>query len=154
MLVDNLGFRGRHDTPWKQPNSFTLLFKEKKEQIEHSGRITFVDFHHPSSIRDAKIAASERVKSGVTEEQLWLQINEPTEKDKGKYTLDLFDGQDGVKRVFDLSGQGERSQTYGNLGSINPDSTCNILTSIIMRCLFLPLQHGKTLLRNSRGSST
>lgn len=58
------------------------------------------------SSRDAKIAASERVKSGVTGEQLWLQINEPTEKDKGKYTMDIFDGKDGVKRVFDLSGQG------------------------------------------------
>ncbi|KAK7945029.1 hypothetical protein WMY93_000757 [Mugilogobius chulae] len=55
--------------------------------------------------KDTKIAASERVKSGVTGEQLWLQINEPTEKDKGKYTMDIFDGKDGVKRVFDLSGQ-------------------------------------------------
>lgn len=55
--------------------------------------------------KDAKIAASERVKSGVTGEQLWLHINEPTEKDKGKYTMDIFDGKDGVKRVFDLSGQ-------------------------------------------------
>lgn len=60
-----------------------------------------------SSIRDAKIAASERVKSGVTGEQLWLKINEPTEKDKGKYTMDIFDGKDGVKRVFDLTGKGE-----------------------------------------------
>uniref|UniRef100_A0A674N6H1 Myomesin 1a (skelemin) n=1 Tax=Takifugu rubripes TaxID=31033 RepID=A0A674N6H1_TAKRU len=63
------------------------------------------DCRHPSSIRDAKIAASERVKSGVTDERLWLQINEPTEKDKGKYTIDLFDGKDGIRRVFDLSGQ-------------------------------------------------
>ncbi|XP_056248188.1 myomesin 1a (skelemin) isoform X2 [Seriola aureovittata] len=55
--------------------------------------------------KDGKIAASERVKSGVTGEQLWLKINEPTEKDKGKYTMDIFDGKDGVKRVFDLSGQ-------------------------------------------------
>uniref|UniRef100_A0A3B3UQS6 Myomesin 1a (skelemin) n=1 Tax=Poecilia latipinna TaxID=48699 RepID=A0A3B3UQS6_9TELE len=55
--------------------------------------------------RDAKIAASERVKSGVTGEQLWLKINEPTEKDKGKYTMDIFDGKDGVKRVLDLSWQ-------------------------------------------------
>lgn len=55
--------------------------------------------------KDAKIAASERVKSGVTGEQLWLKINEPTEKDKGKYTMDIFDGKDGVKRVFDLTGQ-------------------------------------------------
>ncbi|XP_007548595.1 myomesin 1a (skelemin) isoform X1 [Poecilia formosa] len=55
--------------------------------------------------KDAKIAASERVKSGVTGEQLWLKINEPTEKDKGKYTMDIFDGKDGVKRVLDLSGK-------------------------------------------------
>lgn len=61
----------------------------------------------PLFFRDSKIAASERVKSGVTGEQLWLKINEPTEKDKGKYTMDIFDGKDGVKRVFDLSGQGE-----------------------------------------------
>ncbi|XP_028282847.1 myomesin 1a (skelemin) isoform X2 [Parambassis ranga] len=56
-------------------------------------------------LKDAKIAASERVKSGVTGEQLWLNINEPTEKDKGKYTIDIFDGKDGVKRVFELTGK-------------------------------------------------
>ncbi|XP_034065511.1 myomesin 1a (skelemin) isoform X2 [Gymnodraco acuticeps] len=55
--------------------------------------------------KDAKIAVSERVKSGVTGEELWLKINEPTEKDKGKYTMDIFDGKDGVKRIFDLSGK-------------------------------------------------
>ncbi|KAM9322496.1 myomesin 1a (skelemin) [Pholidichthys leucotaenia] len=55
--------------------------------------------------KDGKIAASERVKSGVTGEQLWLKINEPTEKDKGKYTMDIFDGKDSVKRVFELSGK-------------------------------------------------
>ncbi|KAG7229011.1 hypothetical protein INR49_013244 [Caranx melampygus] len=63
---------------------------------------------------DAKIAASERVKAGVTGEQLWLKINEPTEKDKGKYTMDIFDGKDGVKRVFDLSGQ-DRARVVGGL---------------------------------------
>uniref|UniRef100_A0A1A8I2E1 Myomesin 1a (Skelemin) n=1 Tax=Nothobranchius kuhntae TaxID=321403 RepID=A0A1A8I2E1_NOTKU len=46
-----------------------------------------------------------RVKSGVTGEQLWLKINEPTEKDKGKYTMDIFDGKDGVKRVLELGGK-------------------------------------------------
>uniref|UniRef100_A0AAX7TP27 Myomesin 1a (skelemin) n=1 Tax=Astatotilapia calliptera TaxID=8154 RepID=A0AAX7TP27_ASTCA len=56
--------------------------------------------------KDGKIAASERVKSGVTGDQLWLKINEPTEKDKGKYSMDIFDGKDGVKRAFDLTGQG------------------------------------------------
>lgn len=52
------------------------------------------------------MAASERVKSGVTGDRLWLNINEPTEKDKGKYTMNIFDGKDGVKRVFELCGQG------------------------------------------------
>ncbi|XP_034038782.1 myomesin 1a (skelemin) [Thalassophryne amazonica] len=55
--------------------------------------------------KEAKISASERVKSGVTGEKLWLQINEPTDKDKGKYTMDIFDGKGSVKRTFDLTGQ-------------------------------------------------
>uniref|UniRef100_A0A3B4YWB3 Myomesin-1-like n=1 Tax=Stegastes partitus TaxID=144197 RepID=A0A3B4YWB3_9TELE len=67
--------------------------------------------------KDGKIAASERVKSGVTGEQLWLKINEPTEKDKGKYTMDIFDGKDGVKRVFDLSGK-DRARVVGGLPDV------------------------------------
>ncbi|XP_026168875.1 myomesin 1a (skelemin) isoform X2 [Mastacembelus armatus] len=55
--------------------------------------------------KEAKIAASERVKAGVTGEQLWLKINEPTEKDKGRYTMDIFDGKGSVKRFVDLIGQ-------------------------------------------------
>ncbi|XP_017266485.1 myomesin 1a (skelemin) isoform X2 [Kryptolebias marmoratus] len=55
--------------------------------------------------KDAKIAASERVKSGVTGEQLWLKINEPTEKDKGKYTMNIFEGNNGAKRVLELTGK-------------------------------------------------
>ncbi|XP_061151134.1 myomesin 1a (skelemin) isoform X1 [Syngnathus typhle] len=66
-------------------------------------------YHEEQSInwlhKDAKITASERVKAGVTGEQLWLKINEPTEKDKGRYAVNLFDGKDGVKRMFELSGQ-------------------------------------------------
>ncbi|TRY92346.1 hypothetical protein DNTS_013310 [Danionella cerebrum] len=55
--------------------------------------------------KESKISHSDRVQCGVTGEQLWLKINEPTEKDKGKYALDVFDGKAGVKRVLDLSGQ-------------------------------------------------
>ncbi|KAJ8378855.1 hypothetical protein AAFF_G00233570 [Aldrovandia affinis] len=55
--------------------------------------------------KDAKISHSDRVQSGVTEEDLWLKINEPTEKDKGKYGIDIFDGKAGVKRIYDLTGQ-------------------------------------------------
>uniref|UniRef100_A0A8C1DC73 Myomesin 1a (skelemin) n=1 Tax=Cyprinus carpio carpio TaxID=630221 RepID=A0A8C1DC73_CYPCA len=55
--------------------------------------------------KESKISHSDRVQCGVTGEQLWLKINEPTEKDKGKYAIDIFNGQGSVKRVLDLSGQ-------------------------------------------------
>ncbi|KAL4838734.1 hypothetical protein H8958_011536 [Nasalis larvatus] len=48
---------------------------------------------------------SDRVKTGVTGEQIWLQINEPTPNDKGKYIMELFDGKTGHQKTVDLSGQ-------------------------------------------------
>ncbi|KAM6218324.1 myomesin-1 isoform 2-T2 [Rhynchocyon petersi] len=51
------------------------------------------------------IKYTDRVKSGVTGEQIWLQINEPTPNDKGKYIMELFDGQTGHQKTVDLSGQ-------------------------------------------------
>uniref|UniRef100_A0A8B9LM88 Myomesin 1a (skelemin) n=1 Tax=Astyanax mexicanus TaxID=7994 RepID=A0A8B9LM88_ASTMX len=59
--------------------------------------------------RESKISHSDRVQCGVTGEQLWLKIKEPTDKDKGKYAIDIFDGSAGVKRVLDLSGKGKVS---------------------------------------------
>ncbi|XP_066537740.1 myomesin 1a (skelemin) [Hoplias malabaricus] len=55
--------------------------------------------------KDSKISHSDRVQCGVTGEQLWLKIKEPTDKDKGKYAIDIFDGSAGVKRVLDLTGK-------------------------------------------------
>ncbi|XP_025978620.2 myomesin-1 isoform X2 [Dromaius novaehollandiae] len=54
---------------------------------------------------DAQIRFTDRVKTGVTGEQIWLQINEPTPQDKGRYTMELFDGKTGHKKTVDLSGQ-------------------------------------------------
>ncbi|XP_022407042.1 myomesin-1 isoform X1 [Delphinapterus leucas] len=51
------------------------------------------------------IKYTDRVKSGVTGEQIWLQINEPTPSDKGKYVMELFDGKTGHQKTVDLSGQ-------------------------------------------------
>ncbi|XP_065132547.1 myomesin 1a (skelemin) isoform X2 [Paramisgurnus dabryanus] len=89
-------------------NSSTEL---KVTSTEH-GIIVYSDVvHYLEDLRvgwlhkESKISQSERVKSGVTGEQLWLKINEPTEKDKGKYALDIFDGSGSVKRVLDLTGQ-------------------------------------------------
>lgn len=47
------------------------------------------------------------MQCGVTGEQLWLKINEPTDKDKGKYAIDIFAGEGSVRRVLDLAGQGK-----------------------------------------------
>lgn len=47
------------------------------------------------------------MRVGGSEEMAWLQICEPTEKDKGKYTFEIFDGKDNHHRSLDLSGQGK-----------------------------------------------
>ncbi|XP_018123405.1 M-protein, striated muscle isoform X2 [Xenopus laevis] len=54
---------------------------------------------------DAKIKYTDRVKTGVTGDMIWLQINEPTPNDKGKYVLEMFDGKTTHARDVDLSGQ-------------------------------------------------
>ncbi|XP_053324051.1 myomesin-1 isoform X2 [Spea bombifrons] len=54
---------------------------------------------------DSKIKYTDRVKTGVTGEMIWLQINEPTPNDKGKYLMELFDGKTTHTKDVDLSGQ-------------------------------------------------
>uniref|UniRef100_A0A8C8SKG0 Myomesin-1 n=1 Tax=Pelusios castaneus TaxID=367368 RepID=A0A8C8SKG0_9SAUR len=54
---------------------------------------------------DAKIKYTDRVKTGVTGEQIWLQINEPTPQDKGKYIMEIFDGKTTHTKKLDFSGQ-------------------------------------------------
>ncbi|XP_035507793.1 myomesin-1 isoform X4 [Morone saxatilis] len=55
--------------------------------------------------KDSAISFSDRIKSGVVGEQLWLQITEPTEKDTGKYAIEFNDGKGGLRRTVELSGQ-------------------------------------------------
>uniref|UniRef100_A0AAY5JX31 Myomesin 1b n=1 Tax=Esox lucius TaxID=8010 RepID=A0AAY5JX31_ESOLU len=62
-----------------------------------------VTWHH----KDSAIAFTDRIKSGVVGEQLWLQISEPTEKDKGKYAIEFFDGKGSLQRTVELAGQGK-----------------------------------------------
>uniref|UniRef100_A0A8C4Q4G4 Myomesin 1 n=1 Tax=Eptatretus burgeri TaxID=7764 RepID=A0A8C4Q4G4_EPTBU len=56
------------------------------------------------TFRNAKLASKDKVRSGIMSNQLWLQINDPTEKDKGKYALELFDGKETHMRELDLTG--------------------------------------------------
>uniref|UniRef100_A0A8C7G8D8 Myomesin 1 n=1 Tax=Oncorhynchus kisutch TaxID=8019 RepID=A0A8C7G8D8_ONCKI len=85
-----------------------------------------VTWHHKS------IAFTDRIKSGVVGEQLWLQITEPTEKDKGKYAIEFHDGKGGLKRTVELAGQ-DRARVAGGLPDVVTiqelkalNLTCNI----------------------------
>uniref|UniRef100_A0A7M4FGM1 Myomesin 3 n=1 Tax=Crocodylus porosus TaxID=8502 RepID=A0A7M4FGM1_CROPO len=55
--------------------------------------------------KDKRLESGERLKAGSTMDQIWLHILNPTDADKGKYTLELFDGKDSHKLSTDLSGQ-------------------------------------------------
>ncbi|TNN67662.1 Myomesin-3 [Liparis tanakae] len=55
--------------------------------------------------KEKKIGPEARTKPGSSMEKVWIDICNPTEKDKGKYTLEMFDGQETHKRHLDLSGQ-------------------------------------------------
>uniref|UniRef100_A0A663EBA5 Myomesin 2 n=1 Tax=Aquila chrysaetos chrysaetos TaxID=223781 RepID=A0A663EBA5_AQUCH len=57
------------------------------------------------SHRESKIPSGEKMKIGGGEDVAWLQIVEPTEKDKGNYTFEIFGDKESYKRTLDLSGQ-------------------------------------------------
>ncbi|KAJ8405028.1 hypothetical protein AAFF_G00329490 [Aldrovandia affinis] len=55
--------------------------------------------------KEKRINEEERTQVGSSIQKVWIEILGPTENDKGKYTLEMFDGQDTHKRTLDLSGQ-------------------------------------------------
>uniref|UniRef100_A0A8C4SPB9 Myomesin 2a n=1 Tax=Erpetoichthys calabaricus TaxID=27687 RepID=A0A8C4SPB9_ERPCA len=59
--------------------------------------------------KESKISSSEKMRVGGTAEMVWLQICEPTDREKGKYTIEILDGKQSYKRTIDLSGQGNLS---------------------------------------------
>ncbi|XP_076840855.1 myomesin 1a (skelemin) [Brachyhypopomus gauderio] len=89
-------------------NSATEL---KVESTEHGIILSTSVVHYCDELRvgwlhkDSKISYSDRVQCGVTGEKLWLKIKEPADKDKGKYSIDIFDGKANVKKVLDLTGK-------------------------------------------------
>jgi len=89
-------------------NSSTPL---KIQSTEEGIRLyTFVSYYNDAlnvswMHMDKAIAFTDRIKSGVVGEQLWLQITEPTDKDKGKYAIEFADGKGGLQRTVELAGQ-------------------------------------------------
>ncbi|KFW78187.1 Myomesin-3, partial [Manacus vitellinus] len=55
--------------------------------------------------KDKQLESRDRMKAGSTMNRIWLHILSPTDADKGKYTLELFDGNKSHKLSTDLSGQ-------------------------------------------------
>uniref|UniRef100_A0A8C2E8P5 Myomesin 3 n=1 Tax=Cyprinus carpio TaxID=7962 RepID=A0A8C2E8P5_CYPCA len=71
----------------------------------HSGSVCPLIVSFSRCDRDKRIDLEERSKPGSSMQKVWIEILGPTEKDKGKYTLEMFDGQETHKRSLDLSGQ-------------------------------------------------
>uniref|UniRef100_A0A8C6PDB3 Myomesin 3 n=1 Tax=Nothobranchius furzeri TaxID=105023 RepID=A0A8C6PDB3_NOTFU len=46
-----------------------------------------------------------RVKPGSSMQKVWIDVSNPSENDRGKYTLEMFDGKDTHKRYFELSAE-------------------------------------------------
>ncbi|KAM6994920.1 myomesin-3 isoform 1-T1 [Tautogolabrus adspersus] len=54
---------------------------------------------------ERRIDQEARMKPGSSMDKVWIEICNPTENDKGKYTLEMFDGEETHKRYLDLSAQ-------------------------------------------------
>ncbi|KAK7930063.1 hypothetical protein WMY93_006458 [Mugilogobius chulae] len=55
--------------------------------------------------KESKIASSEKMRIGGTAEMAWMQICDPSDKEKGHYSIEISDGVQTHTRSFDLSGQ-------------------------------------------------
>ncbi|XP_030637314.1 myomesin-3 [Chanos chanos] len=55
--------------------------------------------------KEKRIDQEARTKPGSSMQKVWIEIFNPTENDKGKYTLEMFDGKETHTRSLDLSGQ-------------------------------------------------
>uniref|UniRef100_A0A8C9W627 Myomesin 2a n=1 Tax=Scleropages formosus TaxID=113540 RepID=A0A8C9W627_SCLFO len=69
--------------------------------------------------KDSKISSSEKMRIGGTSEMAWMQICEPTDREKGHYTIEIIDAKKSHTRSFDLSGQGKyRGRVVGGLPDV------------------------------------
>uniref|UniRef100_A0AAY4BH32 Myomesin 3 n=1 Tax=Denticeps clupeoides TaxID=299321 RepID=A0AAY4BH32_9TELE len=71
----------------------------------HAASVIRSEISRLVSFRERRIDQDERTKPGSTMQKLWIEIFKPTENDKGKYILEMFDGVEAHKRSLDLSGQ-------------------------------------------------
>uniref|UniRef100_A0A3B3Z9K1 Uncharacterized protein n=1 Tax=Periophthalmus magnuspinnatus TaxID=409849 RepID=A0A3B3Z9K1_9GOBI len=91
----------------KAKNQFTLVFKSIFEKT-------------PALFpcRDKPIDQT-RTRPGYSTQKVWIDVFNPTEKDQGKYTLEMFDGKETHKRHLNLSGQGKGGHSTNLIISFN-----------------------------------
>lgn len=81
---------------------FCFFSKEDLKHMLESQKVYLCSF----PCREKRIDQESRTKPGSSMQKVWIEICNPTENDKGKYTLEMFDGKETHKRYLDLSGQG------------------------------------------------
>lgn len=74
------------------------------------------------------------MRIGGTAEMAWMQICDPSDKEKGHYSMEISDGVKTHTRTFDLSGQGKNLHLCHHLFSLQFFSFAVIVLFI---CLFI-----------------
>uniref|UniRef100_A0A3P8S1G7 Myomesin 3 n=1 Tax=Amphiprion percula TaxID=161767 RepID=A0A3P8S1G7_AMPPE len=103
-------------------NQFTLVFVDQSKYFIHlPQRPYFQEFlswsinedceliikcKYICAPREKRIDQEGRARPGSSMQNVWIEILNPTESDKGKYTLEMFDGKETHKLFLDLSEKG------------------------------------------------
>uniref|UniRef100_A0A8D3BWE4 Myomesin 2a n=1 Tax=Scophthalmus maximus TaxID=52904 RepID=A0A8D3BWE4_SCOMX len=79
--------------------------------------------------KETKIASSEKMRIGGTAEMAWMQICDPSDKEKGHYSIEICDGEKTHARTFDLSGQGADTESIFTTSSRSDSARCCCVSS-------------------------
>uniref|UniRef100_A0A3Q4GHK3 Myomesin 2 n=1 Tax=Neolamprologus brichardi TaxID=32507 RepID=A0A3Q4GHK3_NEOBR len=71
---------------------------------------------------ETKLSHTDKIVIGGTPTMATMEVVEPVEKDKGKYSIVITDPENSHKRTLDLSGDGQYFQYFSSLISFPPES--------------------------------
>uniref|UniRef100_A0A3Q3JBP2 Uncharacterized protein n=1 Tax=Monopterus albus TaxID=43700 RepID=A0A3Q3JBP2_MONAL len=90
-------------------SQFTLVFVDQKAGSYRA----VVSDRRGEDVSTLELLNDARTRPGSSMQRVWIEIFNPTENDKGKYTLEMYDGKETHKRYLDLSGQERAKVTRG-----------------------------------------
>ncbi|POI35477.1 hypothetical protein CIB84_000771, partial [Bambusicola thoracicus] len=118
LTCKGLGMNNAHSNGYSQTNEGLLIIPSAlsatplKIQPTDEGIKIYTDVKYYTDYmkttwfhKEKRLEIRDKLKAGSTMNQIWLHILNPTDTDKGKYILELFDGNDSHKLSTDLSGQ-------------------------------------------------